>query len=834
MNAGIAASLLPKNQLAFGTNTTVRGALVGPRAYYRKMLLDFVGGGDIQPASTQALFQGAGYYKPDAGLECLMASVAGRMFQFQVEGKNAHVSEVTNSSFQQSPSATQAWLWQSERWMIFNDGISLPLFFDGSTIRRSLGNSTSIVGTVGPAAYSSPAGGPGSTNTMNLSGPYTGPLPTDANDKTTGVVSVVDSLGASYKFQVTATAAVSGTAFTVSGTSVYSGTAGLILSSNPAQLVKPSGFYAFNITPIAADPNNNKLQDIYMSAPFFGDSSKKLSIGGQLFNIFLIDNNIKRISLNRQGIGPLNTGVPAGQPVTISGDTITFAVVGTVATSNVPEPATGSSFTYNLNAAYTGLVNDYVLVQDQGGRRFQAIINSFATNNTTAYNLTVLDMTLGGAPAGKTFNIGASLVISGQELPAGRMGIYAASRNWVCLTDGISFVASDQVGDSSGTVTYNFRDAVLEMTQNNFLLGGGVFRVPTSGEQIRAIALVPTLDAALGNGPIAVLTPNTVFSCQSPVDRTTWQDITNPILSVSMIDAGAEGQDSTLCANSDLLFRSVSGSRSLILARRDFNTWGNVPISREIDPVLADDDKSLLSYGSAIVFDNRKLETANPIASSLGVYHTKITALNFDPLSSLAGKAPSVYDGIWQDLNVLKLIKGRFAGVERTFAFCLSTDLSTVELWEILPSADAATQDSDGPVTVEFECPVIYREPDLRTRRFKRLINGEIFVDKLVGKVDFQVFYRPDDYPSWIPWHSWIEEAKLDDPESSKPQFRPRMGLGEPSGTPCDNITNRPFREGYYFQVRVVMTGHCQFKGARFLATTIPEPEFANPSPSTL
>jgi len=35
-------------------------------------------------------------------------------------------------------SRTQAWLWQAEKWMIINDGQSVPIFFDGATSRRSV------------------------------------------------------------------------------------------------------------------------------------------------------------------------------------------------------------------------------------------------------------------------------------------------------------------------------------------------------------------------------------------------------------------------------------------------------------------------------------------------------------------------------------------------------------------------------------------------------------------------------------------------------------------------------------------------------------------------
>ena len=59
-------------------------------------------------------------------------------------------------------------------------------------------------------------------------------------------------------------------------------------------------------------------------------------------------------------------------------------------------------------------------------------------------------------------------------------------------------------------------------------------------------------------------------------------------------------QNGTVLANGDALFRSVDGLRSLILARRDFDTWGNVPQSREVQPTLDADNSSLLNWEAPV------------------------------------------------------------------------------------------------------------------------------------------------------------------------------------------------------------------------------------------
>lgn len=492
-------------------------------------------------------------------------------------------------------------------------------------------------------------------------------------------------------------------------------------------------------------------------------------------------------------------------------------------------PAVGATVVVQFTAIAGLAVGDVVTIEGVG--LFQVLV----LDAIAPFDNTLLSIT--GAPVG--FDVPAGTAISwttftGTELPPGRMGVYGMGRNWMSLVDGKHFLASDIVGGSSGTQAENYRDAVLNVTENAFLHGGGYFTVPGSIGDIKAMRFIPTLDAALGQGPLAVLTPTTVFSCNAPVDRLTWQDMQNPILTQSLITMGGLSQNATICANGDLLFRSRDGVRSLILARRDFNVWGNVPQSLEVDPVLRMDSPDLLEFSSAVVFDNRYLITSKPVLDGdHGVYWKGLIALNFDPLSSLRGKLASVYDGLWTGLNVFQVITGEFDNVQRCFAFTWNTIEHKIELYEILTDEQANYDNGTEPITWMLHSPVLdFGQKDPRKRELLRLNDGEIHVDQLYGQVSFQVYYKPDQWPCWVPWHSWVECAQEPNPAKPetatyKPQYRPSMGLGQPSPIHCDHTNDRPLREGYSFQVKIVVTGHCRILSARFEAVTIPEPMFS-------
>jgi hypothetical protein len=648
INSNLPRLLLPKNQLAFATNATVRGSFLSPRPTIRKINLSFQAGVDTD-AFHDGLFQGKAEYQADDGTASEVWAIAGKLYHVVPDSDvTATVTLVSTGATEQDASAPQHWLWQAEKWIIWNDGVSNPVFFDGATCTRS---NYSVVGSAGVVA---------SNLTVN-----------------TGI----------------------GTSVTVT------------VSLDPTGLV---------------------------------------SVGDLLYI-----------------------------PASAAPAQLVLSVTGTTANT-----ITGTNT--NLNASATN-----IFIYGVG------IPLSYGSPNAT-------------------------------QLPPGRMGTYGMGRVWQCLPDGKQFVAGDLVGGSSGTLANNFRDAVLNVTENGYLAGGGNFTVPGTVGSIRAMRFTTTLDASLGQGPLQVFTPTTVFSCQAPVDRLTWQNLQNPILTESLIGAGALGQNSTIGSNNDMLFRSLDGIRSLKLARLEFDTWGNVPISREVQRVIDQDNTALLAYGSAVVFGNRMLMTAQPTASDQGVFHQGLIALNFDPLSNINGKKPSVYDGLWTGLNILQIGVNTDNAGQRCFATCLNVAEGTKELWEVQADGAATADDGYVPIIWELESPVLFK--DVKKGIFDpiELDDGEISIDNVVGRVDFRAYYRPDQYACWVPWTSF---SVCNDASSTQRAYKTRIGLGQPDINQCDaNGSGKPFRIGNTFQFKLVIQGHCVFFGAKFKAHLSTQTKWAIPA----
>lgn len=522
-------------------------------------------------------------------------------------------------------------------------------------------------------------------------------------------------------------------------------------------------------------------------------------------------------------------------PVLTTVATVYNASVTPTATtySNVAVPGIGSALVIPVKLGATIVAGDLLFSTAVNGNTdiFVAVTTSQVGGTTDVYGAFVNQSGTPGA------TIPASTpVIPLPELPPGKMLVYGQGRVWECLPNGTSFVAGDIVGGASGTniapTNYNFTDAVLKVSQNQFMANGTTFTIPGAGTQIMALQFVSVLDVSLGQGDLQVFTNNTVFGCDTPSDATTWASLTYPILTESLIGAGGVSQNAVSQVNGDIIFRTSDGNvQSMTMARLDFYKWGVTPISKEITRIIQFDNPLLLPFCSSVIFSNRYLLTSQPHQCLRGVYHTAIAALNFDAVSTLQGKQPSIWEGAYTGLNVLEFVTdsdgnaGTYGGQKRCFALCIDPTLTNIQVVEILQDTAATNDNLTQPVNWSFESPLLFnQQSDDIKKKYKRLVDGEIAIDSITPDgVTIAAYYKPDQNDVWTPWFTTQVNYKSNDTG-----FRPRIGFGQPTGNAYDT-NGRPLREGYDFQVMLVFTGYCRFLGGRFAADLIPQPEFAPP-----
>lgn len=841
MNSGQDPLLLPPTQLSFASNLTVRNGFAQDRPPFTNKLTIVYPSAAVQTAVEQGLWQGGCYYQPDSGPQSLIVSISGNLYQFLVNGNTVTVYDRTIVGDSNPASSTQAWPWQSEKWVIINDGSSLPIFFDGATSRRSNGLSVEL----NTATGTNPVLGQGppvigNSVTLNLTnnwaspydfpvlfnGAYYQPIKGAGGSADVTLVSLFSNLGEAINVNDTVTLRPSVIGVVANGINGLAGNA--FVDGNAF----PAGFGYYQVV-----TGNATNLTITLTAPYTGITDPRgaerrgtpdTTYDPNIFSLIILfgkvwqiisafGNSIQIIPYyNNNGIFPTN--LASGTQIQYAAYAYPNTPVGVVAAAAV-SPTTLGSVVVTLQSAYTGAAGAIVYL---GTGQYRITANPVVAPGTPLITLINLsDTTTAAYNFTQPFStpLNTLPILSIPELPAGRMGAYGLGQNWISLTDGVSFICSDISRGASGTTPFDRRDAVLKTVDITFL--GGNFAIPGAGNIITSMTFMANLDTALGQGSLQIGTNAFMASCTAPMDFTS-PPTSGPILTFSLIGSGPLGQNSTILVNSDIYFRSIFGFGSLILARRDFGTPGNAPISDEVrDRLIEKDNQELLSYGSSIVFDNRWLITLSPQPTSQGVLHAGLIALNLDPVSGMRDKQPPVYDGLWTGVNVLQLLSGTFSGSERAFAFTFNTVLSKIELYELLRTSPENHFDNGNiPIVWTFETASLFqgKVPD---GTLLSLRNGEFSVSDVIGTVRFEVFFKSDQ-GCWAPWHSF---SICSDP-NGEPQYFPRLGLGEPDASLCDPVLNYPLRDGLTFQFKWKITGHCKFLGARFSAVTIPGPKF--------
>ena len=418
-------------------------------------------------------------------------------------------------------------------------------------------------------------------------------------------------------------------------------------------------------------------------------------------------------------------------------------------------------------------------------------------------------------------SLGYQTPAANSQIPPGKAMDYFMGRVWV-QTGNRLYGAGDIVYGNGG------RHSIINWRENTWMAGGGNFNVPSNAGAIRAISHTAALDTALGQGLLLIGTRDAIYSLTAPVSRLDWT-LTNdsttataanntPIQRVIQTKYGTVAERCVVKINGDLFYRAFDGARSLQMAIRYYNQWGQIPISRNENRLLQFDDRELLRFASGIEFDNRLLMTALPFQTQVGVGHKGIIPLDFDLISSLTSREPPAWEGMYEGLDILQLLEATAGGLQRAFAIVHSRDTGKIQLWEL--TNYAKMESGDKRVTWYFETPA-YTWGNLF--QLKQLDSAEIWMDKIYGTVNVLVDYRQDQSPCWINWHQFqICSSRTSCEDVANPVCYPeeqyREGYRLPITLPhppvsCDLANARPTNIGYQFQVRITVKGWARVRG---------------------
>lgn len=391
-----------------------------------------------------------------------------------------------------------------------------------------------------------------------------------------------------------------------------------------------------------------------------------------------------------------------------------------------------------------------------------------------------------------------------------------------------------------GGFVYKFNggsdEDLLLANETTYLAEGGSFSLPGEMGRVKTLQFIPVQDDTTGQGDLIAFCERGAASYQVSLSRLDWKN-TRGFQRVMFLDIGSVAE-SAVAINGDLFFRSLEGNgiRTYRSARAEFDSYGQTPLSAEIDPILNQDTEWMLQDVTFLYFDDRLLMTCHPkgvvvaqgnatleeeeARKPIPVVFSGIAALDFRSVSANSGKSAAAYDGVWEGLNVLSLVGGKIDGTHRAFAFCLNNGFH--EFWEISANDEFDSYDSGAAAGLR---PIV---ASITTKQFnfdsqwslKKLIRGDVWFDDLGGgpSQEFyaKVWYRPDNYPSWVNWDDFskcfVTEQAIAAGGSLQTLSRgysPQIKLPTPEFQK-NPATDLPLYLGYEFGVKIEWRGRAR------------------------
>lgn len=457
---------LQVNQLAWLINATVRDGGISHRPGYQY----------LTTLPIVALFQDAYMYEAQGEFPYIVTQIGGRTFRTLVDVDPAVTDEITIPGNPNPPDIAQGWTVQGEEFLVIQDGQSLPLFWDGATMRRSRGLAQ-VLGVVSAGAVVPAVGG---VVLVTLTAPFAG---------TSGQLIYIN-----------------GKTFTTSNgvnfIDLYRNGAGTVYNTGdivpPGTTVDAPGKPTMHTTaPFQVPLPGGTAQDVAVdSVPAGTAGSVLVDVNGDINSWQIPATGLPPAGVNQVYIVNL-TGIP-GDPIAI-GDTL----------ESEQELPAGTAMDYYMGRIWVANGREYIAGDIVGGPSgspqygFRDSILKMIDNAFTASGgAFIVPSNAGNIRALKhPANLDTALG-EGQLLPMTRRNVYSTNvvpdrAAWALLSEPIQRVAQINFGTVSdrsvvtvnGDLYYQAVDGIRSLQQSIRYFNSGPGNVALSNEVQRAIAL---------------------------------------------------------------------------------------------------------------------------------------------------------------------------------------------------------------------------------------------------------------------------------------------------------------------------------------------------------
>jgi hypothetical protein len=827
MDGGKTPNLIDRSQCAYLENLTVRGGYPTTRPGFKQITIDprlnrsgLVGDWVIESISRYP-FQGIGYYENSGTKGFFVVSSGGFSFRLDMSNSSVKVNDITVPSDPNGDVTPKVYMQQADNYMVIQDSVSIPQIFDGATSRRA-GADEVPIGT-GPMAYGMGRLWVAQGNEYvagDITGGATGVLKFTENDYLNEGGSFQVPLKSGWISAMTFTASLTtatgqGELMVLTPDSVYSTVVPVDRTvwkntTDPVQrvvLIENGSLSQESTTLVNGDVFMRSKDGIRSVVQAFRDFSQygNIPISRELQKVLSGDSEdlLKYSSSILFDNRLLMTAGANTRRSRASGAffdklaVLDFDLINTMATKAPPAwdgVWTGYRFLRVVKGRFAGKERAFAVVENpnRGFVRSVLVKTGVTVTNT------------GGLGFGNTVPKLLSLTASLAD------PVQAICDTW-CVFKATG--ATPVVGGSG----YSVGD-IVQLTYSN------------SGEISASFTVTGVSSGAVTS--LALINPGLYFSTPTASPATTrlsgagvgltiatafqWTGVYTTFYSVSSITPKSTSAGTGWVVGDTFKIPDISGPTVA------FGTVTGV-------------DSSGAVLSASVTSGSSGQYLLPPSGSTTGYRCTKTSGAGTDFYSDVSYYLDTYHcgEGYGPDATFSVVSKNTSSTVG--FESCIVYPEMEYE-WEIYEITkdykfDYDMNGTEIPINSILETKSYsFENPNVTIRDQKKLGGAELWIDKITGNVNFNLKFRPDQYPCWQDWYSWNHNTSYKDcstsvdctPRTYLEQGRPRVPIPEPPAV-CDAATGRTLNYGREFQARLTISGYAQLKMLELVAYQLPE-----------
>ena len=385
---------------------------------------------------------------------------------------------------------------------------------------------------------------------------------------------------------------------------------------------------------------------------------------------------------------------------------------------------------------------------------------------------------------------------------------YIFEAGWSANLGRTGFVAGDIIKAHSP-------EDVLSFTETLYLNEGGRVILPEELGFINGMGFQKNIMTGVGAGPLTVGAERGFSAFQVNAPRAQWKDIDFGIVSFSGEGVGCFSPHSFLNNQSEIMYRSKDGIRTLRQSATKAQGGGlvNDPISNEVEDILKLDSIASLKLSELATIDDRVFTTAVP--NEAGDASQALISLDLKPVGSIKGNQSPIYDGVWTGFDFLSLVDARIDDEQRLFTFVKKSATET----QLFYLDEDAYQDNnaDAPLCRVYTGYKTFESP-FSIKRFKYI---EVWLSNIKGLINLTTYYRTDNYPYYNKCSNSIIKGNI----LGANQRRSRIRL---TALPVDDDPSVDGRldVGEAFQFCIEWQGFCQVDKVRLITEDLSTNEY--------